>query len=1143
LESVDLPPQAIGGEYVSIKVGIGKREFQTRPSETNGGKTAAWNSNFAFPVLNLRDNLIVALLDSKGNAISQTEIGTPIIVEKGSLDELFPLKGGGCVHLRLSFVLTLEERIRIEAMRDAALKKQHKNVKKNATSQVPNPAEENKGSALASGTIISQTIAEEGKAKNESHNEKNQITTIVFPQASLPNEMQKKTESTEGLSVAPISSPIQHVTDNDALSNGLKDISDQDLKEYGYQHLPQHNLEEAILSNDIQKKTGSIKEASFSPASLPIENFTHKDVSSHDLKDISVQDIKEAASTVPSKKLTLPKDSSLLPSNMLFPKIQGEELMQANTLFVNEQRLPAQLHHVKDGLAESRNSYTRTSLDKFSMFGLEQKEIVKNDTTLLLADPVSEVPSSTELSSPKHSSVLSSNMSPSKFQGEDTRQANVPFANENLMPALLHHGQESLAEWENSDANNPTDNFLLIGPGQTKFGRKDITSILADSMVVSEIPSHQALVTIHETGETHAPGSSLHQENRNLSTASPGYRPVEDFSDGQSSANLDTQFATGGGSSGMPPSTEEGITTSSLSTYLSELPLQYSKDGSNSLTPLVDSPGDTIDIIMARHSASDFCTSMDRTSSAVVNAENTEVFTQDICLVQSDTINSPDIVLQSDTGNGSLSGKESEGVCQASSLQTVQHQSLSTAKCLTKSVLSNIPKLIDNHVHTVVSTSFPNPLASHTIIGDGRQSGVKAKIKVFETTLSSQTMKGVRQSGVKAKIKAFESSLSQDPDYRTSTPLKTNHKIEAERARQRLWAEAASAEAAEARRQAEEEEAKLKSITEGREGKMGFQQKQESRFTRPVKLKRKYLERNEEGDKRQPQKDVKNITVFEDVIGTHDAHRGKEEVIQKACENRPEIAERNRKREDMGALRKHLKEQAQNQLKAIETKEKTTEEDPRQKTVNWERMRLGELQLKRNLQDATVKSNLSAKENVVVEKSIMDESTKASWSRRTSEQKQDAGVQVGQSQLRKYKARRSAAEARPSANEKEKQMQGNNHYLTIDQRVHSMTTDKSSDEEILAEEDATISEEKHEDLVNGSTTFGGFIKQALGVAALFAAGALFMWLRGETLNRRRLRMAQHHNQHYFLPNGEAARRILEGEFGSPNSRILNVNSE
>ncbi|KAH9324541.1 hypothetical protein KI387_004719, partial [Taxus chinensis] len=68
--------------------------------------------------------------------------------------------------------------------------------------------------------------------------------------------MQKKTESTEGLSLAPISSPIQDVTDNDALSNGLKGISDHDLKEHGCRHLPQHDLEEAILSNDIQKKIG-----------------------------------------------------------------------------------------------------------------------------------------------------------------------------------------------------------------------------------------------------------------------------------------------------------------------------------------------------------------------------------------------------------------------------------------------------------------------------------------------------------------------------------------------------------------------------------------------------------------------------------------------------------------------------------------------------------------------------------------------------------------------------------------------------------------------------------------------------------------------------------------------------------------------
>ncbi|GLJ34556.1 hypothetical protein SUGI_0695040 [Cryptomeria japonica] len=62
-------------------------------------------------------------------------MGTPIIVEKGSLEEIFPLKGGGSVHVRLSFVLTLEERMKFEAMREAALENKYRTVIKNPTTK------------------------------------------------------------------------------------------------------------------------------------------------------------------------------------------------------------------------------------------------------------------------------------------------------------------------------------------------------------------------------------------------------------------------------------------------------------------------------------------------------------------------------------------------------------------------------------------------------------------------------------------------------------------------------------------------------------------------------------------------------------------------------------------------------------------------------------------------------------------------------------------------------------------------------------------------------------------------------------------------------------------------------------------------
>lgn len=47
-------------------------------------------------------------------AIAAIEI--PSIIEKGSRDEIVKLEGGGRIHLRMSFVLTDEERKKIETM-------------------------------------------------------------------------------------------------------------------------------------------------------------------------------------------------------------------------------------------------------------------------------------------------------------------------------------------------------------------------------------------------------------------------------------------------------------------------------------------------------------------------------------------------------------------------------------------------------------------------------------------------------------------------------------------------------------------------------------------------------------------------------------------------------------------------------------------------------------------------------------------------------------------------------------------------------------------------------------------------------------------------------------------------------------------
>ena len=44
------------------------------------------------------------------------DIDTMLVIQKGLLDDIFPLKGGGHVHMKLQFILSEEERNRIRIM-------------------------------------------------------------------------------------------------------------------------------------------------------------------------------------------------------------------------------------------------------------------------------------------------------------------------------------------------------------------------------------------------------------------------------------------------------------------------------------------------------------------------------------------------------------------------------------------------------------------------------------------------------------------------------------------------------------------------------------------------------------------------------------------------------------------------------------------------------------------------------------------------------------------------------------------------------------------------------------------------------------------------------------------------------------------
>ncbi|XP_023744318.1 uncharacterized protein LOC111892508 isoform X1 [Lactuca sativa] len=101
----------------SVKVALGKVEHEAGEKET-----------FSFPLTNLRDNLIISIQDSEGNQISHSGIRTMSIIEKGTWDDLFPIEGGGLIHMKLQFILNDEERNRIRSVREAAMKKKQAEI-------------------------------------------------------------------------------------------------------------------------------------------------------------------------------------------------------------------------------------------------------------------------------------------------------------------------------------------------------------------------------------------------------------------------------------------------------------------------------------------------------------------------------------------------------------------------------------------------------------------------------------------------------------------------------------------------------------------------------------------------------------------------------------------------------------------------------------------------------------------------------------------------------------------------------------------------------------------------------------------------------------------------------------------------------
>ncbi|XP_038890374.1 uncharacterized protein LOC120079962 isoform X2 [Benincasa hispida] len=142
LEFIDLPE--LLPSPISIKVSMGKRHYETSEK-----------GEFSFPLTTLRDDVVLIVQDAGGNEISRAGVQAKSIVEKGYWDDLFPLEGGGCVHLQFQFALSEDDRSRIRMMRETALRRKHvEHQDKNLKSS---------GSNLASSFYLNRELSDSQK--------------------------------------------------------------------------------------------------------------------------------------------------------------------------------------------------------------------------------------------------------------------------------------------------------------------------------------------------------------------------------------------------------------------------------------------------------------------------------------------------------------------------------------------------------------------------------------------------------------------------------------------------------------------------------------------------------------------------------------------------------------------------------------------------------------------------------------------------------------------------------------------------------------------------------------------------------------------------------------------------------------------
>lgn len=101
-----------------LQVVVGKREYSGSIGQ----------DGFSFPVTSLRDSTVMMLRNADEELISKTEVKTKEIVELGTMDVVFTLDSGGKIIIQLQFLLSAEDRKRVQEMRNFAMKRKQQEL-------------------------------------------------------------------------------------------------------------------------------------------------------------------------------------------------------------------------------------------------------------------------------------------------------------------------------------------------------------------------------------------------------------------------------------------------------------------------------------------------------------------------------------------------------------------------------------------------------------------------------------------------------------------------------------------------------------------------------------------------------------------------------------------------------------------------------------------------------------------------------------------------------------------------------------------------------------------------------------------------------------------------------------------------------